>query len=345
LPWPLPQLVRISVVRRTLGWLSRLIDPGRKTSLRRYIQIVETTYQKSQRDIFEIVRGFYPEQTRFIVLPLDMTYLNAGPLELGIDAQHEELARLRDEYRDTVVPFAAVDPRHDGIVEKTITLVEGHGFRGIKLYPPTGFHPFDRRLWPLYEYAEAHGLPVLSHCNWPASVQYRGTPTIEMRTDPVTGAVLDLSREDLLIRFTDPDSCLPVLEKFPGLRFCLAHFGGPAEWRKYLDPPSATTTDPAKGSWLSKIIDMIRSEQFPNLWTDISFTLWVDDEYVYLLKVLLSDPLVSRRVLFGSDFYVVEAAPLEERRQSVRLRAVVGEELFDQIAEENPSRYLGEGAT
>jgi predicted TIM-barrel fold metal-dependent hydrolase len=345
LPWPVPQIVAVPVVRRGLGWLARLLDPKRQTRFGRYVQIVETTYRRSQQDIFEIARGFYPEQTRFVVLPLDMTFLNAGPLELGIDEQHQELAVLRDTYRSAVVPFAGVDPRHEDIVEKTIRLVEEHGFRGLKLYPPTGFHPFDQRLWPLYEYAEQHGVPVLSHCNWPASVQYRGEPTIEMRTDPVTGEVIDLDRENLLIRFTDPDSCLPVLERFPGLRFCIAHFGGPAEWRKYLDHPWDTETDPAQRSWLSKILDMIRSQRFPNLWTDVSFTLYSDDEYVYLLKVLLSEEAVSSRVLFGSDFYVVEAAPLEERRRSARLRAVVGEELFDRIARENPSRYLGDVAS
>jgi len=61
-----------------------------------------------------------------------------------------------------------------------------------------------------------------------------------------------------------------------------------------------------------------------------------NDEHVYLIKVLLTGPKVSSRVLFGSDFYVVENAELEERRRSVRLRAVVGEELFGTIDRENP---------
>ena len=49
-------------------------------------------------------------------------------------------------------------------------------------------------------------------------------------------------------------------------------------------------------------------------------------------------------MLFGSDFYVVESAELEERRRSVRLRAILGEELFGTIARENPQRFLGERA-
>src|SRR5712691_11237676 len=87
---------------------------------------------------------------------------------------------------------------------------------------------------------------------------------------------------------------------------------------------------------------MLRAGSYPNLWTDISYTLYANDEHVYLLKVLLSDPRVSSRVLFGSDFYVVENAELEERRRSVRLRAMLGEDVFDAIARENPKRFLGE---
>jgi len=139
------------------------------------------SYERSRS---EIVRGFYPKESRFIVLPMDMTKMNAGKVEARDQRQHAELAALRDAaYPKAVIPFAAVDPRQDNIVEKTIALIEQNDFRGLKLYPPTGYHPDDRRLWPLYEYAEQHNLPVMTHCSRPASVQCRGEPTTDMRTD------------------------------------------------------------------------------------------------------------------------------------------------------------------
>ncbi len=97
----------------------------------------------------------------------------------------------------------------------------------------------------------------------------------------------------------------------------------------------------AASSCLAKIVDLLKSERYPNLWTDISYTLFANDENVYLLNVLLRDPRISSRVLFGTDFYVVENAELEERRRSVRLRAVLGDELFRTITQDNPSQYLG----
>ena len=122
-----------------------------------------------------------------MLLPMDMTMMNAGRVHVGIDEQHDEIVALRDAYpEELLIPFAAVDPRHERIVDKTIALVERDRFRGLKLYPPTGYHPFDRRLWPLYEYAEARGLPVMTHCSRPSSVKYRGDPTPEMRIDPVS---------------------------------------------------------------------------------------------------------------------------------------------------------------
>jgi hypothetical protein len=89
-------------------------------------------------------------------------------------------------------------------------------------------------------------------------------------------------------------------------------------------------------------MDMLRSGAYENLYTDISYTVFANEEYVYLLEVLLSDERVRRRVLFGSDFYVVENAELEERRTSVRVRAMLGENLFRTIAHDNPREYLGD---
>ena len=87
---------------------------------------------------------------------------------------------------------------------------------------------------------------------------------------------------------------------------------------------------------------MIKSEKYQNLYTDIAYTIWAGDEYVYLLQVLLSNEVLRRRVLFGSDFYVVESAELEERRRAVRVRAVLGEELFQALAQDNPKEFLRE---
>jgi predicted TIM-barrel fold metal-dependent hydrolase len=340
-PRALGLLLRIGWLRRALLAIVRHFDRGRRGRFARYAQILEVSYKRSQEDVFKIVRGYYPQGTRFVVLPMDMQLMGAGAVTKSIDEQHAELRQLRDAYPDLVIPFAAADPRRDDVVEKTVALLEQAGFRGIKLYPPTGYHPNDPVLRPLYAYAAERGIPVLTHCSRPASVQYRGTPTTKMRTDPVTGEPLDLGRKDLLTLFTDPESYTPILEAHPTLKLCLAHFGGAGDWATYLNDPWDVGTAAGKKSWLAKIIDMLRSGAYAHLYTDIAYTLFADDDYVYLLKVLLSDERIRHHVLFGSDFYVVDDAKLEERRRSVRVRSLLGEDLFRTIAHDNPRNYLG----
>jgi predicted TIM-barrel fold metal-dependent hydrolase len=341
-PPPLNYLLRIGWFRKAVLGLIDLIDPDRNGRIARYAEIVETSYGKNQGAVFEQVQGFYPEGTRFVVLPMDMTRMGLGPVKKSIDEQHDELLQLATANPATLIPFVAVDPRHPGIVEETRKRL-GQGFAGIKLYPPIGYHPFDRRLWPLYGWANdlKDPPPILTHCSRPASVQFHGQPTRDMQADPQTGEVGNRTREELLTWYTDPDSYKTLLTTYPRLRVCLAHFGGAGDWSTYLEHPRQTDDQPSTQSWLSKIADMIRSGDYPNLWTDISYTLFADDEFVYLLKTLLTDESIRAKTLFGSDFYVVESARLEERHRAVRIRAVLGEDLFRTIAVTNPRTFLG----
>jgi len=60
--------------------------------------------------------------------------------------------------------FVGVDPRWgaDGVAlfEKAVTQ---YGFHGLKLYPPCGYHPAERCLYPFYEICAANALPVVVH--------------------------------------------------------------------------------------------------------------------------------------------------------------------------------------
>ncbi len=72
--------------------------------------------------------------------------------------------RVLDRYPDRLRVFAGVDPRwgQDGVAlfEKAIRDYRFHGF---KLYPPCGYTPADRTLYPYYEICAQNGLPVLVH--------------------------------------------------------------------------------------------------------------------------------------------------------------------------------------
>src|SRR5947209_17696389 len=60
--------------------------------------------------------------------------------------------------------FGGVDPHwgKDGVALFERSLVE-FGFRGLKLYPPCGYSPSDKSLFPYYELCAHHQVPVLLH--------------------------------------------------------------------------------------------------------------------------------------------------------------------------------------
>lgn len=79
-------------------------------------------------------------------------------------------------------------------------------------------------------------------------------------------------------------------------------------------------------------------ERYENLYADISFTLH-EKEYFSLLKVLLADPVLRKKILFGSDYYMVETETTD-RRFGLDLRGYIGEEDFKTIALDNPKVYF-----
>ncbi|MCC6008107.1 MAG: amidohydrolase [Rhodobacteraceae bacterium] len=206
------------------------------------------------------------------------------------------------------------------------------GFRGLKLYPRLGFPPDHPVLMEeVYPLLQERGLPVMSHCS-------RGG----MQGRDVVDAVAD--------RYTDPAAFIPVLEAFPDLRVCLAHFGGEADWRSYVvdgidpDDPGAEARN-----WQVAIRRMIGSGRYGNLWTDISYTIFHFEDYIPFLRLFLqgegeAGERLRSRVLFGSDYFMTRQEALSERAVCFRLRNALGEDLFWRISQENPEVWLGERA-
>lgn len=278
----------------------------------------------------DVLRGLlpqYPKGTRFVILPMDMAHIGHGPVEADLRMQHDELSELAadPELGPLVLPFATVYPPEPDSVAEARRAIEDLGFRGLKIYPRLGFPPDHPALMQeLYPLLRERNLPVISHCA-------RGG---------VQGRALPLALAD---QYTDPRAVLPVLETFPELRFCLAHFGGQVDWRAYVeDGIDPLDPEARRRNWLASVLDLLRSGEWPGLWTDISYTLFHFDEFVPFLKVFLAEDAVRSRTLFGSDYYMTRQEQLSERAVSFRLRDALGEDWYRQLAETNPEIWLGE---
>ena len=304
------------------------INPASNDIFERTARFLKIAEQPSQGDVFRQVEMQYPEKTTvFVVLPMDMTFMNMGELETPIERQHEELLTLANAFQGQIVPFYAADPRHEDIVERVKkNLVPGR-FRGIKIYPNLGYRPDDPNLMDVYKLCLKGSYPVLTHCS-PGGIWRYGVSKQERRAN------------------SDPENYRRILETkgYRELKLCLAHFGGAEEWVKHLKGRARGDEEEA---WVRTIYDMIASGKYPNLYTDISYTVFtpkVEGLYVDLvdyLRVLLTNDRVRRRVLFGSDYYMVERESLSEKEVSLLLRSRLGEDLYKQIAYTNPREFLG----
>ncbi len=123
------------------------------------------------RDVFYIGNRMQPLETfhlqmdvagirRAVLLPIDAT--TARGVKLYSNEQVAELCEMSDRF----IGFASVDPHNPNAPKELEAAIRGLGLRGLKLSPPTQeFFPHDReKAYPIYEAAQALGIPVVIHC-------------------------------------------------------------------------------------------------------------------------------------------------------------------------------------
>lgn len=137
---------------------------------------------------------------RTVLLLPDFTYALRDS-ELTIAEMFDRHAEILARHPTRLHVFAGVDPRwgRDGIELFERGLVS-LGFSGLKIYPPCGYSPSARELYPYYELCAAHGCPVLTH----------------------TGA----TSPALSFEHTNPLCIDQAARDFPNVAFILAHASG-----------------------------------------------------------------------------------------------------------------------
>lgn len=134
---------------------------------------------------------------RSVLLAADFTYA-VKDTRMSVDAMLAHHKTVMDRHPGRFSVFAGVDPRwgDDGLAlfERSI---RDDGFHGFKVYPPCGFSPGDRSLYPYYEICAAWRIPVLLHI---------GGTCPDLAFDTTSPVLLDQAARD-----------------FPGVDFILAH--------------------------------------------------------------------------------------------------------------------------
>lgn len=261
--------------------------------------------------------------------------------------------------------FIAFDPwrylddlfrgRSPNALEVVKTAVETYGFIGIKLYPAMGFKPIDnagksdnefpvglQQLGPnvgakldqalaqLYWYCAQNDVPIMAHCA------------------DTNGAMHEYS-----VR-ASPDFWVPVLEQHKNLRLNLGHFGG--IWGFYGGEAAVCTEHPTSGEhWTCAIADMLA--KFPNLYADFGDFAQVLDRtteegseerqvFANLKKLAERDPLLTSRMMYGSDWVALDYEPGNQNYYSMmrqKFADTFGTEKMVALLGGNAANFLGLG--
>jgi predicted TIM-barrel fold metal-dependent hydrolase len=318
---------------KIVTWFLKYLIPFTDNDLLdRYARFVSIGVKSSQAEIFAGCAQFYPKDTMFAVLAMDLAYMKAGKVKRTYKEQLEELANL-SKTTGCISPFFHADPRRENCFELFKYAIEELGFKGLKIYPNIGYLPFDERLNSIYAYCQSNGIPVIVHGSPRNSVYFRGSNKEILQL--LEGSVVPIetkgkSNKELCSYFSHPLNYEQVIKSFPQLKYCIAHFGSEHYWREFIQNPCSPD------NWLIHVQRLI--SEYNNVYTDVSFTMNNRDLFP-LLKILMNDPLIRQKVLFGSDYYMVETIA-NERVFGLDLRAFLGEEMFRDIAEVNPQRFL-----
>ena len=136
---------------------------------------------------------------RSVLLPLDFGLVQEP--KVGVEEFNDWIFESAANYPDKLIPFMGIDP---GRGEQAIRLMRKYFAkfepRGIKVYPPNGFHPYEERLEPFWKEVKDMDRFVVSHAgaSW--------GPLDEEKSRP--------------IHFRS------VLDKYPELKLVIAHLGG-----------------------------------------------------------------------------------------------------------------------
>jgi predicted TIM-barrel fold metal-dependent hydrolase len=210
--------------------------PGKETKklIERYLTIGRFAFHTTQWSTLGDLKDQYPDDSGFVILPMDMEFMDAGEPSTNYKEQMQDLAELKG--KNHIYPFVFADPRriekegtgyfdYEVINGKVILrpcfiqeYIEQKKFSGFKIYPALGYYPFDPLLLPLWKYAEQNNIPILTHCVR-GPMYYRGAKKKEWNYHPVFEEVIgeesknrkDQPDTDTCDEINKPDIYAPLL--------------------------------------------------------------------------------------------------------------------------------------
>jgi predicted TIM-barrel fold metal-dependent hydrolase len=147
-----------------------------------------------------------------LILNVDWELGMNGQAVVSIDEVHRRYQQLVVEHPDRLAYFAGVDPRRPDALPILLRAFDEYSARGLKLYPPVGFYPYEDVVRPLLDACLERSRPVAIH----------------------TGGTLGLLRT----RFANPLFIQDIQRQYPKLTVMIAHSGSDFWWEEALSVAS-----------------------------------------------------------------------------------------------------------
>jgi predicted TIM-barrel fold metal-dependent hydrolase len=357
------RMIHIDDIRETIVEGLKVINPFNAFDKGNLLaRMVVVNRHETQDEVWqEIVKNYtdVPDM-RFVVLPLDFDYMEAGASLINYPTQLYELIRLKHKYKDKIIPFVCADPRRYQGAELTnfvASYIQKHGFGGVQLCPALGFYPFDPSLFELYKFAEEYSIPVITDNNIgemhlrgslmrqqlaPAHLSELDSAVAlarDLRSDKIDASIPHIQAANLprvYVRqsmdvfrhnFTDPAAYREVLNLFPRLKLCFTCFRLGSESNGMREKEVKRRND--------EIIGLMSA--FPNVYAEVSGG--PQEEF---MRNLIAVAECENRILWGTSSFYRRG---QESDANILLRRQLEsfdnkEELFEKIVSKNPGRFL-----
>lgn len=172
---------------------------------------------------------------------------------------------------------------------------------GVKIYPPLDANPTKANFMRLWALCERNSIPITAHCgDSGVSAPYFGNSAAKDNASPLHWET--------------------VLGWYPNLKINLAHFGAGNE------------------AWEKKIIELMH--RYPNVYTDTAYSIGSDARMERYKIWLEKESILHERLLFGTDYFILNIENNDLRENINRARDFLGYEVFRRITEVNPLSFL-----
>lgn len=361
-----------------IHWIFKLFSPNYRNTVERYIEFIEIGTSATQQEVFDKEAVAYSRLGSYRIVALtqvlDFLDIDSKSGHRTIQTQIQEVMNIKRNvlYHDRLIPFLGIDPRMQGIdFTKWLSdhINKDVGFYGIKIYPAYGFFPFDIRLEQVWKWAEDNNVPVMTHCtrggsfylgSFDSVLNHGGFQPVGINpTSAAMPAIIDRIKKlvadpDKKLKknnkvwcniFGHPENYIPVLEKYPNLKICLAHLGGADEVNRTVPPSKDHKSEPKDypdyllPNWYKLVKDLM--EKFENVYSDISYTLSDPDAMPVIINDFRGTKLI-KKLMYGTDFYLTQQEEKGDEPDLINifLKDFDGQNEIQQLAYENPDRFL-----